>query len=273
MAEDVFTLGDVVRRGWEVRDVAGDLAEAGDVTATVYLPDGTTAAPAVTTVSTGTYRIDYTPTVAGLHTLRWLATGDNAGSDVDTFHVRAAAWSGLVSLSEAKTELGWSGETDADEDALVAMIEAVSAACEAYTNRVWRQRTFTEALDGDGGSELILGHAPILSITSVTENGSAVAAAGYAANTSTITRLSGYAAGSWTAGVRNIAVTYVAGVADVPADVRRGVLIALAHNWRSSRGMGSATFGAYGDGGVGTPAFSLPNASTDMWRPYVLPSV
>jgi hypothetical protein len=73
--------------------------------------------------------------------------------------------------------------------------------------------------------------------------------------------------------VANIAVTYVAGVQDVPADVRRGVLIALAHNWRSSRGMGSATFGAYGDGGVGTPAFSLPNASTDLWRPHVLPSV
>ena len=273
MAEDVFTLGDVVRRGWEVRNSSGVLEAATTVVATVYLPDGTTATPTVTIASTGVYRIDYTPTVAGLHTLRWLATGTNAGSDVDTFSVRAAAWSGLVSLAEAKAELGWSGETDTDEDQLVAMIEAVSAACESYTNRVWRQRTFTEVLSGDGGSELIVDHAPILSITSVTENGTAVAASGYAANVSTITRLSGYTAQAWTAGVRNITVVYVAGTADVPADVRRGVLIALAHNWRSSRGMGSSTFGAYGDGGVGTPAFSLPNASTDLWRPYVLPSV
>ena len=273
MAEDVFTLGDVVRRGWEVRNSSGVLEAATLVVATVFLPDGTTATPTVTIASTGVYRIDYTPTVVGLHTLRWLATGTNAGSDVDTFSVRAAAWSGLVSLAEAKAELGWSGETDTDEDQLVAMIEAVSAACEAYTNRVWRQRTFTEVLDGDGGSELILGHAPILSVTSVTENGSAVAASGYAANTSTITRLNGYTSGAWTPGTRNITVEYVAGTADVPADVRRGVLIALAHNWRASRGMGSATFGAYGDGGVGTPAFSLPNASTDMWRPHILPSI
>jgi hypothetical protein len=47
----------------------------------VYLPDGTTATPSVTITGTGVYRVDYTPTVAGLHTLRWLATGTNAGSD------------------------------------------------------------------------------------------------------------------------------------------------------------------------------------------------
>jgi len=272
MAEDVYTLGDVVRRGWEVRNPSGALEDATDVTAAVYLPDGTTEAPAVTKTSTGVYRIDYAPTAAGLHTLRWLATGANSGSDVDTFTVRAAEWPGLVSLAEAKAELGWSGETDTDEDQLLAMVEAVSAACESYTNRVWRQRTFTEVLDGDGGSALPLGRAPILSVTSVTVNGSAVAASEYAvkATAGLLLRVSGYSAGSWTAGVGNITVEYVAGTADVPADVRRGVLIALAHNWRSSRGLGSATFGAYGDGGVGTPAFSVPNASADLWGPHRL---
>ena len=73
-----YDLGDVVTVGVTVKDSAGVAADATTVVATVTLPDATTATPTVAHTGTGLYSVAYTPTMAGQHQIRWVATGTNA---------------------------------------------------------------------------------------------------------------------------------------------------------------------------------------------------
>lgn len=58
---------------------------------TIYLPDNTTSTPTPTNDSTGVYHISYTTTMAGLHTIRWVATGTVVGADEHTITVKKGA--------------------------------------------------------------------------------------------------------------------------------------------------------------------------------------
>lgn len=87
----MYDIGDVVTLSATIRDLDGDLADAGTVVCTVALPDGTTTQPPVVHVGTGTYSAQLTCTLAGLHTVRWVATGANAGAFTESFTVRSVA--------------------------------------------------------------------------------------------------------------------------------------------------------------------------------------
>lgn len=267
MADLVFTLGDVVTRGWETRDSGGALSDAGDVTALITQPDATTATGSVTKSTTGTYALVFTPTQVGRHVLNWAATGANTNADSDVFHVRPTPYLGLVSLGEVKRFLGVeSTATDADEDMLIDMIEAASLECEAFTGRVWARRSFTDVLDG-GPVTLELSQCPVLSVTTVTEDGVAVPASGYTVSSAGIlTRLtSTYSPALWAPGYRNVTVVYSAGAVETPADVRLGVMFMVRH-FLASRGMGTVTFGPPDDYGAGSP-FALARG---RWEPHVM---
>lgn len=83
-----YDLGDVITLRCEVRDADGALADAGAVTCTITLPDGTTDTPAVDhEADSGIYTADYTPGAAGYFAVRWLATGVNAGAFLSSFTV------------------------------------------------------------------------------------------------------------------------------------------------------------------------------------------
>ena len=84
-----YDLGDVVTLTATVRDANGALADAGAITCTIALPDGTTTSPTPTHPSTGTYTATYTPAAAGRFAVKWLATGANAGAFADDFTVVA----------------------------------------------------------------------------------------------------------------------------------------------------------------------------------------
>jgi hypothetical protein len=49
-------------------------------------------------------------------------------------------------------------------------IYAISQAISSYCRRTFTQQTYTEVLDGPGSTELMLGHSPVQSITSLTTN-------------------------------------------------------------------------------------------------------
>jgi hypothetical protein len=98
-----YDIGDVVTLTCTVRDAGGALADAGAITCTITLPDGTTAGPTPAHPSTGTYTATYTPAAAGRFAVKWVATGTNAGAFADDFTVIGSV--PLLTRSHLETHL------------------------------------------------------------------------------------------------------------------------------------------------------------------------
>lgn len=78
----------------------------------------------------------------------------------------------LTTLQRAKAEMGI---TDTDDDAvLLGMIARASSAIADETRRVFGIETVTETLDGTGTRLLGLSRAPIIAVSAVTEDGTAI---------------------------------------------------------------------------------------------------
>lgn len=74
-----------------VRDAAGNPANAGSMTLTVTLPDGSTATPGFTNTVTGIYVPGTYETVqAGPHWVRWKGSGTNFAASEEAFYVYPA---------------------------------------------------------------------------------------------------------------------------------------------------------------------------------------
>lgn len=266
-----FDLGAVVPLGTEVRDAAGALANAGAMALTVTLPDATTASvsPVVPT-STGVYAYDYPSTQAGRHTVRWVATGLNAGAYTDSFDVREAAPSAILSLADAKRHLNITSTTHDDE--IRGWVESVTAGIESLVGPVI-VRTFTERHEGRRVPMLALRHTPILTLTSVVPvltGGTAYTVGDLDVDTATgvLQRKDG---GTLTGPLR---VTYTAGRRIVPAAVSSAAKIILQHLWRTQQGPARPQLGV-GDFDVTEPAvgfgYAIPNRALQLLEPYRLP--
>lgn len=265
-----FALGQPVPLRALVYDSTGALDDATGVTLTITLPDGTSATPTVTSppATTGTYVYDYTPTQAGLHTVRWAFTGTNASAPpVDAFYVDAQTLPPLVSLAEARDQCRIG--TTADDPMLQRFLRVASDTCERKT-RVWRRQTLTATKDG--GRPFLRLRAPIISVTTVTESGATITASGYTIDAERGWLLRGTETSPmlWADGRANVDVTYVAGASDgiVPDPIRQGVLLLTEHLWNSQRG------------GVGLPrnegidftlpvGFTIPSAVLQEWSPWI----
>ena len=117
MTAATYLLGAVVPLTFHVKDAGGDLADAGAVTLTITLPNGTTESPTPTNPETGVYLYDYTPAAGGRYVARFVATGANAGADEDAFDVLAANTGQAPTLAEVKLYLGDVSESDAEVQA------------------------------------------------------------------------------------------------------------------------------------------------------------
>lgn len=269
----MLDLGDPVPLSVEIKNAAGFLENAGAVAVTVTLPDGTVATPAVTNVSPGVYTASYPTTQAGRHTVRWLATGANASAYTDAFDVDAAA-TAIVSLAEVKKHLNID-DTDSDDE-LRFYMDAATEMVEGMVGPVAR-RIVTETVTGRDG-ELILNHAPAISLTTVESTqgwtGTYDTAGMHLDGPSGIVRY-GATGLTWS---YPVSVTYVAGRVIVPAAIRLATLIILAHMWETQRGGDSpASLLAGGDQDPGfSPGFgfAVPNRAKELLAPYMLaPSV
>lgn len=217
-----YDLGDTVILAADCRDAAGVLANATTVTLTVTLPDGTTTphTPANPPAATGKYTHPYVTLQSGLHRFRWTFAGavpDQAY--VDAFYVRSADPYMLVSLADVKAHLNISATDTTYDEELRNAIEVASDVAESYAG-VMARKTVTEIHSSSGGCAVVLRRPPVLSVTSVTENGTDVAASGYSlSDTGILYRVSGYSDTAWLAGRNNITITYVAGVTVIPPSV------------------------------------------------------
>ncbi len=226
-----YPVGTTVRLRTEVRDADDALVTPGALTLTVLLPDGTTDGPLPPSATgTGLFQYDYPTVQAGRHVARWVSTSPTATQE-EVFDV-AAQWAqaGLVSLDDAKRQLNITSDTEDAE--LAEMIRAVTAVVERHTGAVLR-RTVVE--QHAGGYALALRQLPVVAVTSIA--GLGVGGLDVAPGDVLVDGLSGVVCavdGRWIAGP--VLVTYTAGQAMVPPNVRLAALIILQHLWETQRG-------------------------------------
>ncbi len=254
-----------------VQDAAGVPANATTVTLTITLPDGTTATPTVANppTVTGTYTHVYVPTQVGLHGVRWAFEGTNASAPlVDSFYVEPGTTVPLISLAEARKQCRLAATADDPEVQRLALV--ASDICERRT-QVWRRTPVTATLDG-GGTFLRL-RRPVVAVTSVLEDGIAVAASGWVldGDKGWLYRGTTRTPWCWSPGRQNVIVTYVAGApGDIPDAVRQGVRLQIQHLWDSQRGGSGLPRQAGADFDIDPrTGYSIPNAVLELWRPFM----
>lgn len=253
-------LGDVWATTFYTRDSAGVLAAPGALPAgLVTKPDATTTAATVALTATGTYRLSYTTATAGRHTVSvsWSGGSTVAGVYTDVFDVTDATLLPLVGFDELKARLKITSTLSAtDEDTLRSVLDEATDLAERYCNRAFRRRTVVEIRDG-GTKSLTLFQAPVLSVTTVVEGVTTLAATDYTLNGSagilyrgpTTSRL------TWASGTQSVTVTYVAGYTDPPAAAVRGVKDIAAYLWQTTQQGARPAFGQSSEGvGFGTDA-------------------
>lgn len=189
----------------------------------------------------------------------------------------------IVTLPEAKDYLIISS-TDED-DKLTSFIAAASQMIYNKVGVISGSPTVEEWHDGGSSRIVLRNQGPIVSVTSVTESYGSMSYvltqvtldSGSTSNAYTFTvdldegllvrRASGVAV-PFTRGVRNVHVTYVAGYATVPADIKHATLVLLKHLWDTQRGPRSSQ-SSIPDGS----AYSFPNRVLEILSPYIVPGI
>lgn len=236
----IIDVGDTYRNTFRVL-VDGVLVNAGTVTVTVTLPDGTTASPTATNVGPGVYEVAYTTTQAGRHGVVVTASGGDLGTNVvvqdDIINAEATGTS-IVSVAEVIAHLRAAGTitTDSDLADLRWLARVATDAVQLDLGRTYVRTTKVDTLDG-GKTVLILLDYPVLSVTSVVEDGTTLASTDYTVNLRLghLQRGSSLAPRRWSRGYQNVVVTYVVGSAVVPPIVRKVALNGIERMWQTSR--------------------------------------
>lgn len=239
-------LGDTVTIARACRDAAGQLANATTVALTVTKPDGTTDTPAVVNppALTGQYTVGYVPAQVGRHAWRLTFTGggvpDQAHTDV--FHVWPAVSDWIVGLAETKEHLNIGASDTSQDEELRRSIAGVTAVVEDIVGVVAR-RSFTQTCSGDGGNVLLLSRLPVISVTTVVENGVTLPASDYTVNAhGVLTRVAGGVASRWAVGYNNIDVAHLSGRPVVPDNILDGTRDLIRVNFRPQLGGNRSPF-------------------------------
>lgn len=261
----MIDLGDVMPLSVEIRDASGALADAGEITLTITLPDGTTATPSVQHPSTGRYEADYTATTVGRHVARWVATGLNSSAYVDMFDVRPADPGGILSMSAAKAALNIPASATVDDEEIRSLLGAVTAIVEDYRKEAVVRRTVTERIDvSPSRRSLVLGKAPVISVTSISSGAYTWPTANLEIRDAEIGEI--VSTGSPFAG--DITAVYVAGRVVMPANYIEAAKIILKHLWQFQQapGMGSRVFGGGEDisASIAGMGYALPNRAAEL---------
>jgi hypothetical protein len=281
----LFDIGDTISAegplDFYVYNDSGVLASA-TVTCTITLPDGTTSAPSVSNPSTGRYTASYTPAVAGTFYVRWVGEDVGGVSGVDTvaedsFTVSANS-NAFISLEDAKSFLNITDT--ADDEELLAYLEWACTLAERIADTDFSRKTVTSEKHSvlRCTSSIVLDHRPVLSVTSLSESGTALSASDYTVDNrwGVVYRQAGsYQDSEWLQGRNNVTVTYITGWSIIPPEVRQATLQILEHLWTNQRG-GSPLAGGFRDVNDFPQAgmnWNVPNKARDTLLSYTPPAI
>ncbi|MGW0805266.1 hypothetical protein [Nonomuraea sp. NPDC002799] len=225
-----FDLGEMVPLRIIITNTAGVPENAGSVSLTITLPDGTTHIEASVPGSAGVYDFDYPSVQAGVHRVRWVATGINAGAFTDVIDVEPAEGAPFVSLADQKHHLK---KTNADDDEKLRGF--IAAACSVIEDRMGHVTPVALTTDGHGCTVIL--DRPAISVTSVVQmpGGTTVPAADELAGTDGWTLHAGAGVLKLSRSYGRLRVTYRAGRSPLPGNFRLAALELAAHLWRTSQ--------------------------------------
>ena len=255
-----YDLGDTVTDMWgEVRDADGALTTATGAALTVYLPDGTEDTPTVGTPTLGVYGADYVPTVPGPYRW-WLRTTSPATAKTGSFNVRPVIERSIISLADFKAQANM--EFPDDDEELRPYLEAATGVVERYLKKAVVRRTITETHTVRGGP-LVLNWTPVMSLTAVATSDGATTwdVSGLTVSSAGVVIPSSGLIGG------EVEVTYVAGMAEIPAEWILAALIICQHLWETQRGQsGGPVAGGLDMPGAGITSFgfSIPNRAKEL---------
>lgn len=254
-----------------------------NVVLTVTAPDSTTSTPAVTTVGSGA-SATVPATVVGAYLLVWSVTGVVVDSVMDQFTCVKASL-GLISLSDLKDQINYSG-TDYSQDAkLRRFIQTATDVVENITGPIL-PKTETYVIDG-GGTFFVIPRRWVSSITSVVETigvvnyalteqplGFSVNNYGYTWDRSiqkVVRRGGAGAAIPFAGGSDNVSCVYVAGLSTIPQDITDAAGELIRHWWVNGQEPFRGAFQAQPGDDTGTitiMGYAVPNRVVEMLLPY-----
>lgn len=256
----MFDLGAAVPLTFTVTDSSGMAADADTVTLTVTLPDGSTVQPQVTNppATTGQYAATFVPAQAGRHVARWLAVNP-PDAYADVFDVADVMPPSIVSLADAKRQLGIDPDDTSQDDELRAWLAGTTQAVEMAKNEVIARRQVTQTELNRSTHTLRLWKVPVISLDSLAavdddRTWDVASDVRVDPETGLVRLISGTSLRGW------LTATYTAGYAVVPYNIMQASLVLLQHVWESQRGPG-----IIGGGVIG------PEEAGDYKQMYMLP--
>ena len=231
----MYDVGDTYPATVKVKDSAGAPVNPATVTLTITLPDDSTVSPSITNppAETGTFIHNFVITQAGRHVFAWTSTTP-ATAYTDVLNARSAA-GGIVGLVETKEHLNLDLALTTHDEELRRHIGATTRVIEGLAGAVVKA-SYEEVVPS--GAEIVLGHRPVLSLTSFTPVHAGgevlfVADMDLDKETGIVRRKDG---GRFNGYQR---VVYRAGRAVVPENILLATWVILAHLWTTQRGGGS----------------------------------
>jgi hypothetical protein len=184
--------------------------------------------------------------------LRVSAADSNSQNLRGWFEVDGAAGVTSALTSLARVEQFLDADTG-DDDLINNLVAAVSSEIQNWLDRAIVQATATnEKLDSIGDSKLHTRYFPIISISSLTENGTAlVEDTGFECLehdklSGRLVRISSGYPAAWAAGQRIVKLTYSHGYATVPAAITQAATELVAFDYMQSGASAQARFGLTG---------------------------
>ena len=166
----------------------------------------------------------------------------------------------LITLAEAKSHLNiTSSATDTE---LQFFVDVACDLVQGYADRTWDVGSVTETSDG-GTDTILLRCSPITAITSVSVDGSTLAASAYDADLAngiirTVTPT--------TVGTANVSVVYAVGDATPPNLAKHAAKETVRHLWATQRGT-TIRNAMNGDDYTPGTGFSLPRRVMELLDP------
>lgn len=139
----------------------------------------------------------------------------------------------LCSLADVKNYLGIEGAVSTKDNLIESLIDSCSTFIESYCQRQFKSRSRVEYYSGDGHSnKLIPKYYPIISITSIYDDTSRGYGADYLMDPDDYTvldnRIIAFGTGVFSFGYNNIKLTYIAGYATIPFDLKQAAIELVA---------------------------------------------